>query len=67
MSVGLQPSSQSSFQKLKVDNSCQKARKIRYYIFEVLPNFTVFLYFVPNISPRIVVWALLRGSQNEFI
>ena len=45
---------QSSFQKLNVDNSCQKTRKIRYYIFEVLPNFIVSLYFVPNILSRIV-------------
>ena len=37
-----QPSAQSSFQKLNVDNSSQKARKIRYYIFEDLSNFTVF-------------------------
>ena len=49
-----QPSAQSSFQKLNVDNSCQKTHKIRYYIFEVLSNFTVFLYFVPNILSRIV-------------
>ena len=38
-----QPSAQFSFQKLNVENSCQKTRKIRYYIFEVLSNFTVFL------------------------
>ena len=38
--------SQSSFQKLNVEN--------RYYIFEVLSNFTVFLYFVPNILAKIV-------------
>ena len=43
------------FQKLNVDNSFQKTRKIRYYIFEVLPNFIVSLYFVPNILSRIVV------------
>ena len=55
MWVETQPSAQSSFQKLNVDNSCQKTRKIRYYIFEVLSNFTVFLYFVPNILARIVV------------
>ena len=55
MWVERQPKVQSSFQKLNVDNSCQKTRKIRYYIFEVLSNFTVFLYFVPNILARIVV------------
>ena len=49
-----QPSAQSSFQKLNVDNSCQKTCKIIYYIFEVLSNFTVFLYFLPNILSRIV-------------
>ena len=49
-----QPSAQSSFQKSNVDNSCQKTRKIRYYIFEVLPNFTVFLYFVQSILARIL-------------
>ena len=54
MWVETQPSSQSSFQKLYIDISCQKARKIRYYIFEVLSNFTVFLYFAPNILARIV-------------
>ena len=54
MWVEMQPSANSSIQKLNADNSCQKTRKIRYYIFEVLSNFTVFLYFVPNILSRIV-------------
>ena len=54
MWVQTQPHSHSSFQKLNVDNSCQKARKIRYYVFEVLPNFIVSLYFVLNILSRIV-------------
>ena len=49
MLVETQPSGESSFQKLNVDNSFQKARKIRYYIFEVLSNFPVFLYIIPNI------------------
>ena len=56
MWLEMQPSAQSSFQKFNVDNSCQETRKIRYYGFEVLPNFTVFLYFVPNILSRIVVF-----------
>ena len=43
MSMEKQPSTHSSFQKLNVDNNCQKTRKIRYYIFETLSNFTVFL------------------------
>ena len=54
MWVGMQLSAQSLLQKLNVDSSCHKTRKIRYYIFEVLSNFTVFLYFVPNILTRIV-------------
>ena len=37
-----QPSAQSSFQKLNVDNSCQKTRKIRCYIFEVLFKTNIF-------------------------
>ena len=48
-----QPTAQSYFLKLNVDNSRQETRKIRYYIFEFLPNFTVYLYFVPNILARI--------------
>ena len=53
MWVQTQPNAQFSFQKLNVGNSCQKTRKIRYCIFEVLFNFTVFLYSVPNILARI--------------
>ena len=54
MWVEAQLSVQSSFQKLNVDNSCQRTRKIRYYVFEVLFNFTAFLYFVPSILSRTV-------------
>ena len=65
--VETQPSAKSSFQKLNVDNSCQKTRKIRYYIFEVLSNFTVFFYFLPNILAMIaevsVTGILTRVSQ----
>ena len=43
MWVETQASAQSPFQKLNADNSYQKTRQIRYYIFEVLSNFTVFL------------------------
>ena len=57
--------SQSSFQKLNVDNSCQKTRKTRYYIFEVLSNFIVSLYFVPNILSRIAV-KLKKERQGNF-
>ena len=55
MWVEMQPSAQSTFRSLNVDNSCQKTRKIRCYIFEVLSNFTVFVWFVPNILARITV------------
>ena len=65
MWVQTQPNSQSSFQKLNVDNSCQKTRKIRYYIFEVLPNFIVSLYFVPNILSRIVDIEKAFNSVNH--
>ena len=59
-----QPSAQYSLQQLNMDNSYQKkkkkkTRKIVYYIFEVLFNFTVFLYFVPNILSSIAVLKLL--------
>ena len=54
MWVETHPSAQSSFQKLNVDNSCQKTSKIRHQIFEVLSNFSVIFYLVPNILSRIV-------------
>ena len=66
MWVETQPSAQSSFQKLNVDNSCQKTRKIRYYIFEVLPNFIVSLYFVPYILSRIVDIVMLMYNLLEY-
>ena len=59
MWVETQPSAQPPFQKLNVNSSCQKTRKIRYSIFEVLSNLIAFLYFVTNILPRIVVFKLL--------
>ena len=37
-----------------MSNVGQKTRKIRYYVFQVLPNFVVFLYFAPNILSRIL-------------
>ena len=55
MWVETQPSGQSLFQKLNADNGCQKTRKIRYHFFEALLNFVIFLYFVPNNLPRIVI------------
>ena len=60
----MQPNPQSSFQKLNADNSYQKTRKIRYYIFEVLPNFIVSLYFAPNILSRIVVEFLQHWNKQ---
>ena len=45
----------SSFQKSNFGNGSQKTRKSRYKTFLVLFSFTGFLYFVPNILPRIVV------------
>ena len=39
-------SAQSFFQILNFDNSCQKTRKIREQIFEVLSNFAGFLYWI---------------------
>ena len=47
------------FQKLHFGNSSQKARKIRYQKFLVLSNFTLFLYFVPNVLSSIV-----RANKN---
>ena len=52
--VETQASAQSPLQKLNFENSCQQTGKIRSQLFEVLSNFTGFLYFVPNIFPRIV-------------
>ena len=43
MEVETQPSAQSSFQNLNVDNSCQKTRKIRCYIFEVVQFYCISL------------------------
>ena len=54
MLVETQPSAQSSFQILNVNSGSEKAREIRYHIFQVLLTFTVFLKIVPNIFPIIV-------------
>ena len=57
MWVEKQSSAQSSFKKLNINNGSQKKtlfNTFRYYTFQVLSNFTVFLYFVQNILPRIV-------------
>ena len=65
MWVKMQPSAQSSFHKFNVDNSCQKTRKIRYYIIEVLNHFTVFLQFVQNILARIVDKISVNHTLDE--
>ena len=57
MWVLTQPNAQP-LQKLDPDNSLQKTRKIRYYIFEALPSFIISLYFVPNTLSMIVVAAI---------
>ena len=65
------PSAESSFQKLNFGNSIDtnththshthtQTRKSRYPSFLLLSNFTGFLYFVPNILPRIV-----EGKQQQ--
>ena len=54
MWVETQPSAQSFFQNLNVDNSCQKTRKVSHYVLETLSNFSVFLYFVSKVLSRIV-------------
>ena len=54
MLVETQSSAKSSFVILNVGNSRQKTRPVRYYIFEVLSPYTVFLYFLRNILARIV-------------
>ena len=45
---------QSSFQKLNLGNSCQKARNSRYQTPLPLSKFTGFLYIVQNILYKIV-------------
>ena len=52
-------------QKPNADNSCQKTRKIRYYIFEALPNFFVSLYLVPNILSRIVDYCFRENHKFQ--
>ena len=47
-----QPSTQFSFHKLNIDNSCKKTRKIRYYIFEV----TLRQIFCPGLSEQTDFW-----------
>ena len=49
-----QPSAQSFFQILSIENGVRNTREIRYYFFEVLSTFTVFLQIVRNILARIV-------------
>ena len=59
--IWVEPSAQSPFQKLNFGSSSQKTCKSRYQTFLVLPSFTGFVYFVPNILPRIVGTPLLAS------
>ena len=54
MWVEMEPSAQSSFQKLNIDNSCQKHAKLDITFLKSCP-ILLFLYFVPSILAR-VVW-----------
>ena len=54
--IWVEPSAQSLFHKLNFGNSSQKKRKSRCQTFLYLSSFTGFLYFAPNVLPRIV-WA----------
>ena len=54
MRVETQGSAHSFSKIINVDNICEKSRKIRYYIFELLSKFTAFFYFLGNVFPRIV-------------
>ena len=65
MWVETQANTQSPLQKPNADNSCQKTRKIRYYIFEALPNFFVSLYLVPNILSRIVDYCFRENHKFQ--
>ena len=52
--IWVETSAQSPLQKLRFGSSSQKTRKSRYQTFLVLSSYTGFLYFAPNILPRIV-------------
>ena len=66
MWVETQPSTtQSSFQKLNVNNSCQKARKIRYYVLKYCPillyYFTLCQIFCPILQNKeIIPWKVTQ-------
>ena len=60
------PSAQYLFQKLNFGNSSQKARKSRYQNFLVLSSFTGFIYFIPNILSKIVVFRKDLNPTNSF-
>ena len=52
--MNTEPGAQSPFQKSNFRNGGQNLRKSRSQSFLVLSNFTLFLYFVPNILSRMV-------------
>ena len=62
--VETQPSAQSHLQKLNVDSRCQKTQKNRYYICEILSNFTAFLCLMPNTLSRIVCLSNQTFGRN---
>ena len=71
MWVRTQPKAQSFFQKLNVDNSCQKTRKIRYFIFEVFPQFHCISllcvkYFVQDCLSKQIFYCNLAKSPSHF-
>ena len=55
-----------SLPEIKSWQQLSKTCKIIYYIFEVLSDFTVFLYFLPNILSRIVDKATFINSQFKY-
>ena len=60
---------QSPFKKFNCGVSSQKVCKSRYQSFLVLSNLNGFLYFVPNILPRIVDFTdyLIYDGQHFFL
>ena len=71
MWVQTQPNAQSSLQKLNNDNSCQKTRKIRYFIFEGLPNFIVLFTLCQIFCPGLQIetkdsLSHLRWQQGKY-
>ena len=60
------PSARYPFQKLNFGNSSHKTRKSRYQNFLVLSSFTGFIYFIPNILSKTVVFRKDLNPTNSF-